>query len=71
MTTFTVLNLFIGIVVDAMQSQHEAEREADRAAEAAVVAQGRSERAEILTEIRTLRQEIAELRARSGGVRES
>lgn len=65
-TTFTVLNLFIGIVVDAMQTQHEAEREADRAADAEIVAQGQSERAEILTEIRALRREIADLRVRSG-----
>lgn len=63
-TSFTVLNLFIGIVVDAMQSQHESEREAERAAEAAVVAQGQSDRAEILAEIRALRQEIAEIKAR-------
>ncbi len=70
-TTFTVLNLFIGIVVDAMQSQHEAEREADRAAEAAVVAQGHSERAEILSEIRSLRREIADLKTRTGQVPES
>jgi len=62
-TSFTVLNLFIGIVVDAMQSQHEAEREAERAAEAAVVAQGQSDRAEILSEIKALREEVAELKA--------
>ena len=63
-TSFTVLNLFIGIVVDAMQSQHEAEREADQAAEAAIVEQGRSDRAEILAEIRELRREITELKSR-------
>jgi voltage-gated sodium channel len=63
-TSFTVLNLFIGIVVDAMQSQHEAEREAERAAEAAVVAQGQSDRAEILSEIKALREEIAALKPR-------
>jgi voltage-gated sodium channel len=63
-TSFTVLNLFIGIVVDAMQSQHEAEREAERAAEAAVVARGQSDRAEILSEIKALREEIAGLKTR-------
>lgn len=63
-TSFTVLNLFIGIVVDAMQTQHEAEHEAERAAEAAVVAQGQSDRAEILSEIRALREEIADLKSR-------
>ena len=30
-TSFTVLNLFIGIIVSAMQSEHEATAEADRA----------------------------------------
>ena len=65
-TTFTVLNLFIGIVVDAMQSQHVAERDAEKAAEAALVERGHSERGEILAEIRGLRQEVAELKARLG-----
>ena len=60
-TSFTVLNLFIGIIVDAMQSQHEAEREAERAAEAAQAERGQSDRAVILAEIRALRAEIAEL----------
>jgi len=63
-TSFTVLNLFIGIVVDAMQSQHEAEREAERAAEAAVAARGQSDRAEILAEIKALREELATLKTR-------
>ena len=30
-TSFTVLNLFIGVIVDAMQKEHEAEAQADRA----------------------------------------
>jgi voltage-gated sodium channel len=64
LTTFTVLNLFIGIVVDAMQSQHAEENEAERAAEQAQIAQGFSDRAEILAEIRALREEVAELRPR-------
>jgi len=34
-TSFAVLNLFIGIVVDAMHSEHAAEEEAERAAEEA------------------------------------
>ena len=63
-TSFTVLNLFIGIVVDAMQTQHESEREAERAAEAAMVARGQGERAEILAEIRALREEIADMKTR-------
>jgi hypothetical protein len=45
-----------------MQSQHEAEREAERAAEAAQAERGQSDRAVILTEIRALRAEIAELK---------
>ena len=64
LTTFTVLNLFIGIVVDAMQSQHAEENAAVRAAEQAQVAQGQSDRAEILAEIRALRAEVAALRPR-------
>jgi voltage-gated sodium channel len=65
-TTFTVLNLFIGIVVDAMQSQHQSERDAERAAEAAVVERSHSERVEILSEIQGLRKEIADLKSRMG-----
>ena len=64
LTTFTVLNLFIGIVVDAMQSQHADENEAVRAAEQAQVERGFADRAEILAEIRALRAEVAALRPR-------
>ncbi|MEX2617438.1 MAG: ion transporter [Alphaproteobacteria bacterium] len=64
LTTFTVLNLFIGIVVDAMQSQHAEENAAVRAAEQAQVAQGQKDRDEILAEIRALRAEVAALRTR-------
>jgi len=62
-TTFTVLNLFIGIVVDAMQSQHQAEWEVEKLAEAENAARSHGERAEILAEIRILRQEIADLKS--------
>ena len=54
-TTFTVLNLFIGIIVSAMQAEHEAEASADRQALA-------GEQEAILSEIRALRSEIAALR---------
>lgn len=54
-TSFTVLNLFIGIVVDAMQQQHEEDREE-------VEQESRDERAEILAEIKALRREISELK---------
>jgi len=55
MTAFTVLNLFIGVIVDAMQSEHEAEARVDR--ETMI-----SETEMILSEVRALRLEIAELK---------
>jgi voltage-gated sodium channel len=58
-TTFTVLNLFIGIIVSAMQEEHEAEATADREAMA-------SEQGEMLKELREIRKELAELRAEQG-----
>lgn len=57
-TSFTVLNLFIGIVVDAMQSQHNKE-ETD--AQQAIAKESRTERAEILVELRRLRDDVAKL----------
>ncbi|MEL7343688.1 MAG: ion transporter [Pseudomonadota bacterium] len=54
-TAFTVLNLFIGVIVDAMQSEHEAEARDERDAM-------KQETATILSEIRALRAEVAELR---------
>jgi voltage-gated sodium channel len=62
MTAFTVLNLFIGIIVDAMQRQHAAERRAEADAREALDRQGADDRAAILEELRTLRAEIAELK---------
>ncbi len=54
--TFTMLNLFIGVVVSAMQSSyHEMEAEQAEAAHA--------ERAGLLEEVRALRAEIQELKA--------
>ena len=65
-TTFAVLNLMVGIIVDAMQSQHKA----DQAIEAA---QAHDERAAILAELEATRgglaalsAEIAELRRALG-----
>jgi voltage-gated sodium channel len=59
-TSFTVLNLFIGIIVSAMESEHEAANEASRE-------EMQEDQAEILREIRELRHELAELRrARQG-----
>ncbi|TQV79728.1 ion transporter [Denitrobaculum tricleocarpae] len=54
-TAFTVLNLFIGVIVDAMQSEHEAEARAERDAMM-------SETELILAEVKALRAEVAELR---------
>ena len=57
LATFTVLNLFIAVIVNAMQQQHEA-----------LVASGDAApntQDSLLVEIRALRQEIVELRARS------
>ncbi len=55
-TSFTVLNLFIGVIVDAMQKEHEAEAQADRA-------DLHNEVSTILTELRAVRAELAGLRA--------
>ncbi|MEX3006860.1 ion transporter [Hoeflea sp. TYP-13] len=59
-TSFTVLNLFIGIIVSAMQAEHEAEASADREAL-------QSEQEMILNEIRALRSDIASIKAEKTG----
>ncbi len=56
LTAFMVLNLFIGVIVDAMQSEHEAEARAERD-------QMISENELILAEIKALREEVRALRA--------
>jgi voltage-gated sodium channel len=56
--TFTVLNLFIGIIVNAMQAQHEAN-----------VRAGREPEDETVVELRRLRQETEGLRAELGALR--
>ncbi|MCY0093378.1 ion transporter [Hoeflea ulvae] len=58
-TTFTVLNLFIGIIVSAMQEEHEAEATADREAMA-------SDQSAMLRELKAIRKELAALRAETG-----
>ncbi|MEM9779734.1 MAG: ion transporter, partial [Pseudomonadota bacterium] len=55
-TAFTVLNLFIGVIVDAMQSEHEAEARDERD-----LLQSQTE--EILKELKQLRSEVAVLKA--------
>lgn len=54
-TTFAVLNLFVAIVVNTMQEVHEEEEH------------GAEERAEILLEIRALREELSLLRENRDG----
>ena len=72
-TTFTMLNLFIGIVVNAMQSEHDEVIEEEMAAKEKVVEEEKAEeqaariaaqesRDMLADEIRQLRQEIADLR---------
>ena len=51
-TTFAVLNLFIGIVVDAMQQQSDGERDIE----------DEREHNEVIAEIRALREEVRALR---------
>ncbi len=58
-TSFTVLNLFIGIVVDAMQRQHEVE---GNTKQDTIAEESRSDRAAIIQEIRMLREEVRSLR---------
>lgn len=58
MTTFTVLNLFIGIVVDALQRQHEAEAREGKEDEPDPIAL----QTELLQEVRMLRREVAQLK---------
>jgi len=58
-TAFTVLNLFIGIIVSAMQEEHEAEADANRQAI-------HDDTGFILEEVRALRAELKELRAEVG-----
>ena len=69
-TTFTMLNLFIGIVVNAMQSEHEEEAKAERQKLEADLRQASEERqqvhAEEAADLAALRVEIAELRRSIG-----
>jgi voltage-gated sodium channel len=58
-TTFMVLNLFIGVVVNAMQREHEKEFQQELEAERDVV---KEEAAPILREVKELRAELADLR---------
>jgi voltage-gated sodium channel len=57
-TTFTALNLFIGVVVSAMQSEIDADRK--ETVEAAVA----EAEEPLVAEVRALREELAKLAAR-------
>ena len=56
--TFTMLNLFIGVVVNAMQSFHDTEAEHMEVS--------RSEHAELLAEVRALRADLQALKSERG-----
>jgi len=58
-TTFTVLNLFIGVVVSAMQAEHDAQAADERSSL-------HDEQALILAEVRALRAEVRSLRPEEG-----
>jgi voltage-gated sodium channel len=58
-TAFTVLNLFIGIIVSAMQEEHDAEADANRQAI-------HDDTGTILEEVKALRVELKQLRADVG-----
>lgn len=59
-TAFTVLNLFIGVIVDAMQTEHEGAARDEREAMM-------RESELILAEVRALRAEVARMRAGRNG----
>jgi voltage-gated sodium channel len=58
-TSFAVLNLFIGIIVDSMQREHEAEQAEDRQREEANFD-------ELLAEVKLLRREMEQVRRATG-----
>jgi voltage-gated sodium channel len=62
-TTFMVLNLFIGVVVNAMQAEAMKAEAAERDAEREMI---QEEAAPILAEVKGLRKEVAELRLEIG-----
>jgi voltage-gated sodium channel len=65
-TTFMVLNLFIGVVVNAMQEEASKADAEELAAEREII---QEQAAPILAEVRSLRTEVAQLRAELAGGR--
>ena len=63
-TTFMVLNLFIGVVVNAMQAEATKAEAAEREAEREMI---QEEAAPILAEVKNLRAEVAALHAEIAG----
>jgi voltage-gated sodium channel len=63
-TTFTILNLFIGIIVNAMQTEHEKEVKEERDAERDML---QDETAPLLKELTAIRADIAALRKEVAG----
>ena len=57
--TFTMLNLFIAVVVNAMQTFHDMEAEH--------VETSHSEHAELLAEVRALREDLPALKSQRDG----
>ncbi|MFC4352378.1 ion transporter [Fodinicurvata halophila] len=60
LTSFTVLNLFIAIIVNAMQSQHDSDIQAEREA-------AHADAEAILQEVREIRQEVQDLKPEKNG----
>ncbi|NCA72183.1 MAG: ion transporter [Sphingobacteriia bacterium] len=68
LATYTMLNLFIAIIVNTMQTMHEAQQAAERERLEATMHQDAQQ---VELELRALREEIASLRRALGGGRES
>jgi voltage-gated sodium channel len=62
LSTFVVLNLFIGVIVESIQTLREERGAPERAMEAAEEGQERAEIHAILAEVRALRAEVAAMR---------
>jgi voltage-gated sodium channel len=63
-TTFAVLNLVVAVIVNSMQTLHEAEQKEEREAERQIV---HEETATLTSEVRAMRQELSEIRQFLGG----
>jgi voltage-gated sodium channel len=66
-TTFTVLNLFIGVIVGAMQEEHEKVAKAELEAEREIIEE---ETAPLMRQLKEVRDELAALRHEIAGRRE-